>query len=294
MQTEVTRIAARSKKQAMEWSLVLASQGIEPVISEPTETEGWTLVVPARDSERAFGALRQYRRENRESPWRRPLPWPETHFDWLCFFWAGVLIFFHWAGSFRPALYDHGVMASRAVKSGEWWRVFTAITLHADVAHLAANLSVGILLLGIAMGRYGPGLGLLAAYLAGVCGNLASLWTSTKPFEGLGASGMVMGALGLLAAQSLRPAAHGENPRSRRIAGVGAAILLFILYGLSPGTDTMAHFGGFVSGLALGSILVRLPDRFCHGIGVNITSGLVLCALVAGTWWRALLGVGPN
>lgn len=45
--------------------------------------------------------------------------------------------------------------------------------------------------------------GLLAAYLAGVGGNLATWLVYGDNHRGLGASGMVMGALGLLAAQSV-------------------------------------------------------------------------------------------
>lgn len=272
----------------MDWSLVLVSQEIETAIDESPENGGWGLLIPAKDAEKAFKALRQYRQENREWPWRRPLPWPETHFDWMSVAWAVLLIFFHWAGDFRPGLYDAGMMASKAVHVGEWWRVFTAITLHADLAHLAGNLSIGIVLLGLAMGRYGTGTGLLAAYLAGVGSNLASLWTSAKPFQGLGASGMVMGALGLLASQSLQASARGENSTNRKIAGVGAAILLFILYGFSPGSDVMAHFGGFVAGFGLGVILMQWPHRFCHSLKVNLMTGGLLIAIVAGTWWLAL------
>ena len=44
----------------MEWSLVLASQGIEPII-EQTEEAGWALVVAAHDYEASLAAIRQYR-----------------------------------------------------------------------------------------------------------------------------------------------------------------------------------------------------------------------------------------
>jgi membrane associated rhomboid family serine protease len=202
--------------------------------------------------------------------------------------WAALLVFFHWATYARPALRDAGVMASNAVHGGEWWRVFTAITLHADVAHLAENLSIGIVLFGLAMGRYGTGTGLLASYLAGVCGNLVSLWFSAKPFQGLGASGMVMGALGLLAAQTVPSSGRAVIPMTRKLAGVGAALLLFILYGLSPGTDTAAHFGGLVAGLILGIILVRMPHKYCTSLMVNVITGSLLLGVVSGTWWLAL------
>src|ERR1700722_1473791 len=157
-----TRITARSQRQAMDWSLVLASQGIEAVIEPPSGGGKWGLLIPAQDSEKAFQSLRQYRVENREWSWRRPLPWPETHFDWLSLVWVALLVAFHWVGNVRPVLYDTGMMASQAVHHGEWWRVFTAITLHADVAHLAENLSIGVVLFGLAMGGYGSGIGLLA------------------------------------------------------------------------------------------------------------------------------------
>ena len=56
--------------------------------------------------------------------------------------------------------------------------------------------------LGFAMGRYGTGTGVLAAFLAGAGGNVAAWLASLEQHRNLGASGMVMGSLGLLAAQS--------------------------------------------------------------------------------------------
>jgi len=52
------------------------------------------------------------------------------------------------------------------------------------------------------MARFGPGQALLAALLAGAVGNAAGLALRTEHYIGLGASGMVMGGLGLLTAQS--------------------------------------------------------------------------------------------
>ena len=65
-----------------------------------------------------------------------------------------------------------------------------------------------------------------------------------------------------------------EGPRTRRIAGVGAAILLFILYGFSPGTDAVAHFGGLVAGLGLGAILSGCPHGILRSLKLNLVSGL--------------------
>ena len=64
-------IPARSRRQAMDWSLVLISQGIEAHIEYCEETGGWALGVPVAEHEGALEAIRQYRLENRRWPWRR-------------------------------------------------------------------------------------------------------------------------------------------------------------------------------------------------------------------------------
>jgi membrane associated rhomboid family serine protease len=67
-----------------------------------------------------------------------------------------------------------------------------------------------------------------------------------------------------------------------------AGIMLFTLYGLSPGTDMAAHLGGFVTGLLLGVGLVFVPVEFLHRRKTNIASGFLLLALLAVTWGLAL------
>ena len=283
------RIPVRSHGQAMDWSLVLVSQGIETAIENLEGT--WSLVLPARDYQQALKALRQYRLENRHWPWRQPLAWPHAHFDWAVIGWAGLLMVFHWFGSKNEGLRLAGVMDTSAVLSGQWWRVFTAMTLHADLAHLATNLSIGIVLLGLAMGRYGTGTGLLAAYLAGAYGNLASLWINVRPFQGLGASGMVMGALGLLAAQTLPRRGDPPKPLKHLLGGVAAGFMLFVLFGLAPGTDIVAHFGGFLTGLLMGAVLIRVPARILQHPRVMVISISLLTALVVLTWRLALKAI---
>lgn len=285
----MSRIPVRSRRQAMDWSLVLASQGIEAVIANPQEDLGWGLLVPQADCARALRALRQYRIENRHWPWRQSLPWPELRFDWGSLAWAAVLVLFHSLAAKYEAFGAAGAMDSSAVFSGhQWWRIFTAMTLHADIAHLATNLSLGIVLLGLAMGRYGAGTGLLAALLAGAAGNVASLFFNLRPFVGLGASGMVMGALGLLAASSLLPGEHRRPSRKRFLVGLAAGTMLFVLYGLAPGTDLAAHFGGFVAGVILGTLLTSFPGQYIHKPLVNFVCGLALVAMVAIAWGIAL------
>ena len=61
----LAEIPAYSKRQAMDWSLVLASQGIEAIILKVPETERWILQIPPAELQRAQDSIRLYRAENR-------------------------------------------------------------------------------------------------------------------------------------------------------------------------------------------------------------------------------------
>ena len=280
------RIPARNRRRAMDWSLVLASQGIETVIEDNPE-RGWTLVVAAADLARAQAAIEQYRRENLRWPWRRQVSESGLLFDGAAVLWVILNAAFFWLNGTSSDLRPAGAMDVTALKHGEWWRLFTAEWLHADLLHLASNSVFGLLLLGLALGRYGTGVGLLAVCLAGAAGNVASAWLHGEMHRSLGASGVVMGALGLLAVRSLT--LLKQNPHAVRLAlgGLACGGMLFLLLGLNPGSDVAAHFGGFVAGIIFGAALATIP-RLAHRARLNLAAGLLFAALVIWTWGLAL------
>ena len=284
--TPTAHIPARTRRQAMDWSLVLTSQGIESVI-EQTEDGRWMLLVAAADHETATSVIRQYRLENLRWPWRKPIFKTGTVFDWASVGWLVLVIGMFWLAEMRTNVKAAGIMDSAAVGNGEWWRLFTAVWLHGDLGHLASNGAFGCLLLGLAMGRYGTGVGLFAAYLAGVGGNVASWLIHGEGHRSLGASGMVMGALGLVAVQSLGLLKKAPHAWRIAVGGVAAGIMLFVLLGLSPGTDVAAHLGGFVTGLALGALLVVEAEVSRNPL-INLAAGLSFAVLVIWTWMLAL------
>jgi membrane associated rhomboid family serine protease len=278
-----SRIPCRNQRQTMDWALVLASQGIGAVIDN---ADGWSLIVATRDYPAALENIRLYHLENRHWRWRQPVG-QGFLFDWSVILWAGSLVAVFWLSrTIRPDWERAGCMDNSAVLAGEWWRPFTATLLHASIAHLAANLSLGTILVGLAMGRYGGGLGLLAVCLAGVGGNLAALAIYPESHLGVGASGMVMGGLGMLTVQSLGSLREHPSRRKFALQSLIAGMLLFVLFGLSPEADIVAHLGGFASGLMLGWVLIRFP-AVCHNPKMNLAAGLVLAALVIATGWRA-------
>src|SRR5581483_4887366 len=187
LQSMTARIPTRSRREAMDWSLVLVSQEIESVIDSDPES-GWGLVVAAADHERALVVLEQYRKENLRWPWRQNISGPGLLFDWGAGVWVLLVGFFFWFQQQRPGLQEAGWMDAAAVSHGEWWRLFTAMFLHADPGHLAQNAVIGFVLLGLTMGRFGTGIGLLAASLAGAGGYLTT-WLLFAEHNSRGASG---------------------------------------------------------------------------------------------------------
>jgi len=286
MDTDTAQIIARSQRQAMDWSLVLVSQGIESIIDQSPDGSGWMLLVPARDFHSALTAIRHYRMENRRWGWRKELLRSGLLFDWSSLAWVFLLFVFYWADAasgFRSA----GTVNSTVVFHGQWWRLFTGIWLHADLGHLAANATLGLVLSGLAMGRFGPGVGLLAAYLAGAAGNVLACILDSEPHHSLGASGMVMGCLGLLAAQAFWLLRSAHPDRRHLVTGGAAGVLLFVLLGLTPGTDILAHTGGFAFGCLFGAGLgfdKDVPNR----TRLNLLCGVTFVLLVLIPWGLAL------
>jgi rhomboid protease GluP len=276
-----TRLRARSERQAMDWSLALVSQGLEVTIEHGPGPAEWALVVPEVQAAQAEQTIRQYRLENRRFVWRRELPSQGIVFHGGALVWlAALALIFVLQGPLQTA----GAFDTRAFVTGEWWRAATATWLHADVAHFASNATFGIVALGLAMGRFGAGHALLASLLAGIAGNLLGLGLRGPGYVGLGASGVVMGAMGMVVAQAVgwwRVSRHA----SRLVAmGLGAGVSLFLLVGMDPRADVLAHVGGFVAGLAAGAAATWWSwERFQRA------ALAVYVALAAGSWAWALL-----
>ncbi len=289
--TGTVRIPVRSRRQAMDWSLVLTSQGIEVVIDQSPDA-GWGLLIPAAEHARAAAAIGQYRVENRHWRWRQPFYQKQLIFDWTSLVWVALVGVCYWLSVRVLDLRALGMMDGEAVSHGQWWRLITAIFLHADLAHFASNAVFGFLLLGLAMGRFGGGVALLASFLAGVGGNLLA-WLMDPGHRSLGASGMVMGCLGLLAVQSV--SLLRENPHARRLvfSSLLAGVMLFVLLGLGPGTDVAAHAGGFICGVLFGGGLLFFP-KLPQSWPANFVCGIVFGVLVGLAWALAMPGRAPG
>jgi rhomboid protease GluP len=283
---EETLIAAHSKREAMDFGLVLASQGLESTITQVAAQ--WGVMVAERDYERSVEILRIWKEENRGWKWRNSLPTVAGKvFHWGSLIWAlATVAVYFW--SMTPGIREAGMMDSQRVAAGQWWRLFTAVTLHADLPHLLSNITSGLILLGLAMARYGTGVALLIAFLSGVGGNVAGLLLYSDAHKGLGASGMVMGALGLLA---ITPPADGWDRQvgiGLILRGIAATFLMLVLIGFSPRSDVVAHIGGYVGGVVFGLVISRWSARVLQDSITSLAAAATLFLTVIITWWLAL------
>ena len=137
----VLRVAPR-KRIAQDWALVLAAEGLEPRVWRADG--GYAVGVPAADHERALAALDHYERENAARvEVSDPAPTPahplalRTGFSIS----AALFLFFLYTGARRPGVvwFEQGAAHAERILAGEFWRLATALTLHADLAHIAAN-----------------------------------------------------------------------------------------------------------------------------------------------------------
>ena len=285
----------RDTRKLGELQLVIKSLGVEHGIS--SRDDGFYFLVPTRKAARVRDALIDYERENRDWPPRRA---PRERLavagsSRLPLVWAAVLsVVFLLSGpvASRSAWFSAGVSSSERIMQGEVWRAVTALTLHADAAHLLGNVAAGGVFLWAASRRLGAGRAAMFTVLAGTLGNLANAVAhglQHVPHRSIGASTAVFAAVGLLV---------GSQARANRTAGarsfadrfgpwVGGAAILGML-GASAQSDLWAHFYGLLAGAVLGLFAARAPAAGQSNEGVRrwVQPGYALAAVatLAASW----------
>jgi rhomboid protease GluP len=168
------------------------------------------------------------------------------------------------SGGISPAFREFALFAPSVIE-GEYWRLFTAAFLHANLIHLFMNMLALWQMGPMAEQIFGSRRFLLLYLVAGVLGNGVSLfWKEIVPdllfAPSVGASGAIFGVMGaFLAIVWIRSRGREEfleNPMVRQTAM--NLVLLFVL-SLSAGIaiDHYAHFGGLFTGGACAALLSR-------------------------------------
>ena len=182
-------------------------------------------------------------------------------------------------------------MQSWAVVEGQWWRVFTALTLHADAAHLVANLAFGAVFGLLAAQALGGGVAWLGIVLAGGAGNLANAFLQPPQHSAIGASTAVFGALGILVALALYHWRSRSGGPVRRWSPLIGGLMLLAYTGMGgERTDILAHVTGLLAGLAVGAAAGRIPIDALEKRSNQLVAALVTGLVLVLSWAIALSG----
>jgi membrane associated rhomboid family serine protease len=258
----------------------------------------FVVLVSDADVASALSHLTQYEVERRPGP-PPPPPLPALPHAWVgCVVYAALLVCIGLMvsnGFWRLDAFDAGALDAARVQGGQWWRAWTALTLHLDGSHLVANLAAGIWFGYLAARQVGSGVSWLLIVAAAGAANLIEAMAGPGSHQSVGASTAVFASLGLLSAHSWRLRAPALQQWAQRWAPLVGGLVLLAWFGAGDQdpdavvhTDVVAHVLGFAMGIAAGVLAAR--QRACIGQRVpQWAAGLAAVTWIALAWTFALL-----
>ena len=158
--------------------------------------------------------------------------------------------------SYHRLIIDNGILVSKEVLHGQWWRLITYMFLHAHISHALLNV-IGLYWFGrMAVNIYGPGLFLFIYFATGMLSGMSHVLIAPA-MDAVGASGAILGIFGAVAAGILR--LKDKLPRGVRQQELswmlGLALSQVVLDQIIPHVAWMAHLGGLVFGFLIGILL---------------------------------------
>lgn len=288
---ELTDILFSSERESCnELALVLASQAIESQVH--WNGNRWVLSVPSGSVALARREIDAYAAESRARDFERARPPPTAAGSP----WPGIWVYTVVLVGFALAAPEMGFgidwlaagrMDGGRLLAGEWWRPLTALTLHADAAHLLGNVFFGSFFAWSVARYLGGGFGWLLIVGTAAIANFANGVLSGPDHRSIGASTAVFAALGIVSAYCWRRGFRAGASRRERMAPVIAGIGLLAFTGTGGiNTDLGAHLLGFVAGFGGGLVAARTgfpADRL-----VQLGCGAAAAGLITVAWLAAV------
>ncbi len=285
---------------ARERGLVVAAMELPHWVAR--HGRGYVLMVEESARERVLAALVEYEAEESArttAPKLEPLRIPKIAVAAL----LGAMVLCYRVQTLLPArLVERGIADDARIGAGEWWRVFTALTLHGGAEHLVSNLSLAVFVFAFVLARFGTGFGVLGIVLGGALGNALNVLAHlSQQHRSLGSSTALFAGLGLLAGAELsaRFTQRGARTGWQLIVPIGAGFAFLALFGggganrdgtttLDAGNvDVIAHLSGLLAGMLLGAALLLFGLKSDAPRAWQIAAGGTALALLGGAWMAA-------
>jgi membrane associated rhomboid family serine protease len=290
----------RRLNTARERGLVIAAMDLPHWIER--EGRDYVLRVEEPVRERAAAAVAEFEAEERQRP-RPPRLEPLQIPKFAVLMMLAAMVVFHRLQMLAPpGLIERGVAADTAIRSGEWWRIFTALTLHGGIEHLVSNIGLAVFVFAFVLWRFGVGAGLLGTVLGGGLGNLLNAFAHlARGHQSVGSSTALFAGLGLLTGGELAARLLSGATRTRwsLLVPLGAGMAFLALFGSggsnADGTpsadagrvDVMAHLFGLAAGVMLGAVFFASGLRGGARREVQFACGAATVGLLALAWFLA-------
>lgn len=158
-------------------------------------------------------------------------------------------------------LFEKGALVGFLVGQGDWWRLFTAMFLHAGLLHIAFNMLALWWLGSIVEQALGPLRFLLLYVASGLAGSAGALVISGLDVPTVGASGAIFGIMGaLLVLEYLQTGSFAGQAMTMIVVNLA---LTFAIPNISIG----GHVGGLVGGIVGTLALVKTRYREPRSVG---------------------------
>ena len=284
-----------SRQQAEQWSFVLGAVNIPSIIE--FEQHSWVVKVSPVHAKRALQEIAAYVEEESDWPPNRPAPKVQKlvfskYQPPTILMMGGLVVFYLFTGpwSLKSGWFVNGAVSGRQIlENGEWWRLVTALTLHADVVHIFGNVLIGGVLVHLLCRLLGNGLGWFLILVSGILGNFLNVFLRGYMHNSVGFSTAIFGTIGILAGyQAVRKRTTAARDILLPLAAGGG--LLALLGTGGQRTDLGAHFFGLLVGIALGAALVFLPAQRILVTRTTLQSVLFVATLliIQLSWWLAM------
>ncbi|MFP4392259.1 MAG: rhomboid family intramembrane serine protease [Desulfohalobiaceae bacterium] len=285
------------QERIRDWILVLSALRI-PFTIRQEGTGHWALLVDFKDKEKALEQILAYEQENQEQTASFQATGAQGRLEPSIWILLSILLFYRLTQVQSGIIWETeipwqelGRLEVLAVQKGQWWRLVTALTLHADLPHVLGNICIGGIFIIQLCRSVGSGLGWFLVLLSGILGNLSNFFVQDSTHVSLGGSTAVFGAVGLLA--GLRSLQGADQDLRRELLPLAAGLGLLALLGLgsNQNIDVWAHIMGFFWGGTLGLVLGQSMSKGGWPRPAwDAPLGLAALFIVFFSWWQALQG----